>query len=809
MYKKLTLFLIITFVLAGCNFPGSTPPQPTVVQDLVSSTATAIPAPTALPAPTPLPTPAKLASVEDGDEAQFYGDWEAALLAYSAGYENNSDQELRSAALLGLGRTYFKLNEYELSLQSFQTLLNEYPGSAYIPSAQIALAETYKSMAMYSDAAQAYATYLAIRPGIIDSYIQELRGDALVASGDMLAAIGAYQSALAAPRVDDTLPIEIKIANAYVYQDDHNTALIAYQDIFNRTNNDFTKAYLNFLMGQSYAALGQMDQAYKIYLDAVENYPLSYDSYQALIILVEANYPVSNFDRGLVDYYAGQYSLSIAAFDHFLIETEEVTDDDAATADYYRGLSFRALGDLEIAISIWDGIIQSYPEADRWDDAWEHKAYTQWAYLEQFDLAEETLLEFVSQSPWHTRAAEFLFDAGRVAERDRDLSGAAAIWQRIASEYPSSEYVPRSLFLAAISYYRVGDYDSALAVFQRFSNAAATPGDKAAAQFWIGKSYQAQGDENSTNAAFNRAVSEDPTGYYSERARDILLGREPFDPPLVYDLGFDPEYERSDAEYWMREVFAIPEGVDLSGPGPLYNDPRMIRGTELWNIGLFDKARREFESLWQDIRLNPMDNYRLVNYLVELGYYRLAIFAAREVLNLNQMDDAATLNAPIYFNHVRFGSYYRDLVVPISQAYGFHPLFLFSVMRQESLFASWVDSSAAARGLMQIIPSTGASIAAQAGWPENYTADDLYRPKVSVTFGADYLSNQRDYFEGDLYVALAAYNGGPGNAAIWRELAGEDPDLFLEVIRFDETRSYIRGVYEIFSIYRNLYDRTP
>ncbi len=809
MFKKLLIVLLAAGVLSACNLPNSAASQPTATQILVLPTVATTPIQTTSPAPTPLPTPAKLVSVEDGDEALFYGDWDAALLAYSAAYENNADPELRSAALLSLGRTYFNLGEYELSLQSFQTLLNEYPGSAHIPCTQIALAKTFKAMALYSDAAQAYAAYLVVRPGLVDSYIQELRGDALVAAGDMPTAIDAYQAALASPRVGDTLSIEIKIANAYVYQDDYNTALIAYQDIFTRTNNDFTKAYLNYLMGQSYTALGQMDQAYKIYLGAVENYPLSYDSYQALIILVEANYPVSNFDRGLVDYYAGQYSLSIAAFDHYLIETENIADDDAATADYYRGLAFRALGDPDAAISIWDGVIQSYPEADRWDDAWEHKAYTQWAYLEQYDLAEETLLEFVRQSPWHTRAAEFLFDAGRVAERDYDLSGAATIWQRIASEYPSSDYVPRSLFLAAISYYRLGDYDSALEVFQRFSNAAATPGDRAAAQFWIAKTYQSKGDGNPANAAFNRAVSEDPTGYYSERARDILLDREPFTPPLVYDLGFDPESERDDAEYWMREVFAIPEGVDLSGPGPLYNDPRMIRGTELWNLGLFEKARREFESLWQDIRINPMDNYRLANYLVELGYYRLAIFAAREVLNLNQMDDAATMDAPIYFNHIRFGSYYRDLVIPISQAYEFHPLFVYSVMRHESLFASWVESSAAARGLMQIIPSTGAHIAAQAGWPENYTADDLYRPKVSITFGADYLSDQRDYFGGDLYVALAAYNGGPGNAAVWKEMAGDDPDLFLEVIRFGETQSYIRGVYEIFSIYRNLYDRTP
>ncbi|MBM3145197.1 MAG: tetratricopeptide repeat protein [Chloroflexi bacterium] len=809
MDRKFLLVLSLVVALAACNLPDRDAPVPTDTQtaDAEAPISISVTEPATPPLPTPLPTPVTLVSVEDGDQALFDGDWESALQAYTAALNNNTDPDLRSAALLGLGRTYYHVGDFELSLQSLQSLLDEYPGSAHAPGAYLALARTYQGLALYSAAADAYRSYLELRPGIVDSYMQEWRGDALIAAGDMLTAVDAYQAALAAPRVGDTLPIEIKIANAYAAQGDHNTALVAYQDIFNRTNNDFTRAYLDYLMGQSHTALGQMDQAYKVYLDAVENYPLSYDSYQALIILVEANYPVDQFDRGLVDFYAGQYSLSIAAFDRYLGESE--APEDAATAHYYRGLAFRALGEYATAITIWDEIIRTYPEADRWDDAWEQKAYTEWAYLEQFDLAEQTLLDFVKQNPWHERAAEFLFDAGRVAERDWDLGGAAMIWGRIALEYPSSEYVPRALFLSAISYYRRADYDSALEVLQRYSNASSSPEDQAAAQFWIGKTYQAMGNESSANGAFDRAVSEDPTGYYSVRARDILLGRQPFTPPQVYDLGFDPTSERAEAEYWMREVFAIPEGVDLSGPGPLYNDPRLIRGAELWSLGLYDQARLEFESLWQDIRVNPMDNYRLANYLVELGDYRTAIFAAREVLNLNQMDDAATMNAPVYFNHLRFGSYYRDLVIPISQAYEFHPLFIFGVIRHESLFASWVQSSAGARGLMQIIPSTGAAIAARSGWPENYTDEDLYRPKVSITFGADYLDNQRDYFDGDLYVALAAYNGGPGNAAVWKELAGDDPDLFLEVIRFDETRSYIKGVYEIFSIYRDLYDRTP
>jgi soluble lytic murein transglycosylase len=59
--------------------------------------------------------------------------------------------------------------------------------------------------------------------------------------------------------------------------------------------------------------------------------------------------------------------------------------------------------------------------------------------------------------------------------------------------------------------------------------------------------------------------------------------------------------------------------------------------------------------------------------------------------------------------------------------------------------------------------------------------------------------------DGDLYAALAAYNAGPGNASVWKELVGDDQDLLLETIRFQETRNYIRYIYEIYTIYRNLY----
>ena len=76
---------------------------------------------------------------------------------------------------------------------------------------------------------------------------------------------------------------------------------------------------------------------------------------------------------------------------------------------------------------------------------------------------------------------------------------------------------------------------------------------------------------------------------------------------------------------------------------------------------------------------------------------------------------------------------------------------------------------------------------------------------VSVRFGAYYMAQQRDRFDGDLFAALAAYNAGPGNASIWKELAPDDPDLYLEVIRLSQPHLYIRRIYETYTIYRQLY----
>ncbi len=799
-WTRTLLALWLVFTMVGCNFVpanGTSTPTP----DPLLPPSPTLP-PTSTPTLPPTPTPTPVARITSGDQALSYGDYEQARLEFQSALTDSADPEIRAAALWGLGRVDYGEARYAQALSSFNQITTTYPQSAYAASAFFMLGETNLTLKRYPEAAQAYADYLTARPGIIDSLAHERRGDALFAGANYAEALAGFTAAQQAPHLGDGIDLDIKVARTRAALGDYANALALYDGISARSSNDYVKAQMDYYAGSAYLAIGQPDQAYPRFLHAVENYPLAYESYQSLVELVNANVPVGDLDRGLVDYFAGQYDVALAAFDRYLAANPQ----NDGTAHYYRALTLREFGRHQEAVDTWTYFIGNYSSHPKWTEAWEEKAYTLWVHEEQYTAGAQTLLDFVKILPSSPEAPSFLMNAGRIYERSGRLEEAAATWQRVADEYPGTDTAPQALFLAGIIRYRAGDDASARTLFQRSLLLSIKSEDQARAHLWIGKIQQKLGDEPAARAAWQQAQTLNPSGYYGERARDLLMARAPFEAPAVYKPVIDLSAERMDAASWVRVTFNLPSETDLSGLGTLSQDQRLVRGTELWKLGQQQEARAEFENLREEIDQNPADSFRLGNYLLDLGLYRSGIFALRQVLSLAGLEEQnVSLRAPAYFNHVRYGSYYSEIVTSAAEANGMHPLLLFSVIRQESLFEGFVRSTAGARGLMQIIPSTGASLAQAAGWPPNYTEEDLYRPIVSINLGAYYLAKNQKSLDGNLYAALAAYNAGPGNALIWYNLSGDDPDLYLETIRFAETRDYIRSIYEIYTIYRTIY----
>jgi soluble lytic murein transglycosylase len=105
---------------------------------------------------------------------------------------------------------------------------------------------------------------------------------------------------------------------------------------------------------------------------------------------------------------------------------------------------------------------------------------------------------------------------------------------------------------------------------------------------------------------------------------------------------------------------------------------------------------------------------------------------------------------------------------------------------------------------MQVMPSTQEWIAEQVA--EHIPPGDAFTPQASIRMGAWLLRFLLDYFDGDLELALAAYNGGAGSVEGWQaDPLVSDRDDLLRWIGFGETREYLGHVLLNYRVYHALY----
>ena len=148
---------------------------------------------------------------------------------------------------------------------------------------------------------------------------------------------------------------------------------------------------------------------------------------------------------------------------------------------------------------------------------------------------------------------------------------------------------------------------------------------------------------------------------------------------------------------------------------------------------------------------------------------------------------------------------YSEIVNEFSYKYNLDPFLVLAVIKTESNFNEDAESSKGAKGLMQIMDSTGEWIASKVG-VDDFNPNMLYEAEVNFEFGCWYLNNLLNEFD-DLSLALAAYNGGSGNVTKWLN----DPEYSndgesLTYIPFKETKKYVDRVSTRYNIYKFLYD---
>ncbi len=799
---SISFFFLIVILLSACSNPGSG--DEIIPPEVDKNQGDFIAAPTASPIPTPSPTPIPEVRITLAEKSFFEGDYQAALKELDLAVTNSNDPGIHALADIRKAQIFINQGLFNDAVNLLKPLLdNDAIENRTKAKANYFYGVSQENLNNPIEAAKGFNAFNHYLPGYLDLFMFEKAGDVLFASQMYDQALVNYTQAVENSSNLDTTYIKIKIGKIYSAQLDFTNAIRVFMDVHDSSPNDFVRAQTNLLAGQAYLAMGLPEQAYARFQESVQNFPRAYDTHSGLAALVEAGIPVDEFNRGLSNYYVGNYGLAVNAFLRYIDQNPE----NNGNAYYFIGHSYLEMDDPENAIIYWTYLVKNYPDNIFFADAWEDIAYTQWAYLDQYSKGAQTLIDYSNLYPGTTAAAEAIFEAGKIYERNNQLTDATRTWSQLIDTYPQFEISYKGLFQSAITNYRLSKYEQALSELQRYSLLSVESEEKSKALFWIGKSYEKLGENEKAISSWRECSLQDPTGYYSERAKEKLINAPLFTPSLEVNKKINMEQDRLIAEVWMRKTFNLPQDTNFITLTPFYENPNYKRAEAYWDLGLFQEARNEYEALRLQYNEDPTNLFRLANHFVEMGLYRSAILTSRQILELANLNDLSSLDAPLWFNHIRFGMYFEEIVYEAAEDYQFDPLLLFSLIRQESFFEGFIISSAGAKGLMQLMPATGKEVSDLLKWPKNYQESDLYLPAINIRLGASYLARMRTYFQGDIFAALAAYNAGPGNVLKWEGKASNDPDLFLEIIPYEETQRYLKNIYTFYRIYENLYSK--
>ncbi len=217
--------------------------------------------------------------------------------------------------------------------------------------------------------------------------------------------------------------------------------------------------------------------------------------------------------------------------------------------------------------------------------------------------------------------------------------------------------------------------------------------------------------------------------------------------------------------------------------------------TALEELGLDEMASQELAIA---ARFDPRPEVVAVaaEWLAERGKISEAMTIGVSLLEDNE-------RRPLSVWRLAYPKPYEEIVEAAANEAGIDPLLVWALMRQESRFDPEALSYVNAQGLMQVIPSTRDWIAEMMG--EQVRADAMFDPETAIRFGSFYLGSLIELFEGDIELAVAAYNGGPGSVTTWLgDPMVDSREDFYRWIGFGETREFLMKVMLNYRIYQYL-----
>ena len=311
-------------------------------------------------------------------------------------------------------------------------------------------------------------------------------------------------------------------------------------------------------------------------------------------------------------------------------------------------------------------------------------------------------------------------------------------------------------------------------------------------RYWMGKALE-KGNSQKAKEIFSELSNE--RGFYPMLAKAKLY---PENRGVGYDFG-QPGLEvfiaRSISDpYWAHEYKKF--------------QPALAEIAELRQLDRLGAAKQRWRFLLEKLSQEEQLQIALSQYANEQNWFELGvdgsiIAKAWDYIGL-RLPNAYSQYFDIALSNVNLSATEPQAIVDNRVT----KTFAMAIARQESAWNPMAQSSANARGLMQLLPSTAQKTAENQQLPYNGELD-LFKPLNNILLGTAHLNELNAKYPNNRILIASAYNAGASRVEKWLARANGKlaMDEFIASIPFFETRGYVQNVLTYDFYYQNLQDK--
>ena len=359
----------------------------------------------------------------------------------------------------------------------------------------------------------------------------------------------------------------------------------------------------------------------------------------------------------------------------------------------------------------------------------------------------------------------------KLAEASNSIR-AIKLYESISNDYPNSIWASNALWEIFWDNYQESRFKTCEKLAKKHISLYHQTQDSPRIAYWYGKTLLKNRKNQQAREVFYDVIHEFPLSYYA-----FLSARQ-----LKASKANKMIVKKPITNYDRKNLNKI-----------IFKDKTLLElaNTNDWELIDDLKIDDEFIKSW-------------VTYQKE--NYPMAINIARdEVIKINEIKSKE--NEYITFSDqmlkMIYPIFHENIINEYAHLYKQSPYLFLSLVREESHFNKNAKSSAGAVGLSQLMQPTASFIE-----KKPVSKETLLDEKENIRIGLKYFTYLMNNFKGNEYLAILAYNAGPGSVNKWlndSKIKSDEIDIFVENIPYLETKNYIKKIISSYWVYLNIY----